>query len=140
MSISLSVTGGPRIAAALDPQTLTGPAVEKLVDIAAERSHQLARDRAPNKTGRLEASIRRQASGSRLTRTGKLTNDVTNKGFRYGWALETSKRRVYRYRSSGPAGESTRGWFSRVARLVVDRLAADAARADSDIARWWASI
>ena len=138
--ISISVSGGPRITAALNPPALTGPAVELLVDAAAGRAHQVARDRAPQRNGRLAGAITRQMSGAGLTRRGKITNDASNKGFRYGWALETSKRRVYRYRSSGPTGESTRGWFSKTARKVADQLAGEVSRADSDITRRWNAI
>lgn len=140
MSIDIRVSGGPAMASALDAPTLTGPAVELLVNAGADRSQRIAQDRAPEKGGKLKGSITKQMSGSLLSRRGKLTNDVSNKGFRYGWALETSKRRVYRYRSSGPVGDSTRGWFSKTARLAADQIAADLARSDSDITRRWNAL
>lgn len=135
--ITIRADGVRTTAAALNSPTLLGPAAQMLVDAAADAGQGIAEDRAPKKTGRLRGDLTKRLSGQQFSRKGTITTNVSNNGFRYGWALETSKRRVYRYRSSGPRGESTRGWMSGTVKQLVTRLVAALSRADSDIARRW---
>ena len=91
------------------------------------------RQSAPRKTGALLASMQRKVSTSSMPKTGRVTIDATNRGFRYPYALNASPR--YHYRSSGPIGAKTKDYFNDRGVLgKLDSAIDDGARAIA--ARW----
>ena len=88
---------------------------------------------APRKTGRLIGTMERKVSSSSVPKTGRLTLTATNNGFRYPYALNASPR--YHYRSSGPVGAPTKGYFHD--HNVLARLDGSIEDAGREMARRW---
>ncbi len=68
----------------------------------------------------------------------RFSADATGRdGFRYGWALNSSKKRTYTYRYSRRIGQPTRKWFTGAlsgARAKINKLVEAAA---AEIERRW---
>ncbi len=69
----------------------------------------------PRESGALAASVHHEVQQARVPRWGRVFIQTmpTRNGFRYGGALEGSKKVKFRYRSGPQMGKLTRGWFSR---------------------------
>lgn len=83
--------------------------------------------RVPQESGRLLASKTRTMDSRPLPLWGRIALPATNPrdGFQYGFALNASKVRKFRYRSGARSGRLTRSWLSgamRGMRRVVDEL------------------
>lgn len=82
------------------------------------------RPRAPRKTGRTQDGIRGNVQKAAFPKWGRVWVNVTRKKFRYPWALNYGqKKRKYHYRSSGPIGRPTFGWFTADLETVWARIA-----------------
>ncbi len=69
----------------------------------------------PRGKGALAASIEHEVQQAPVPRWGRvfIRTMPTRRGFRYGGALEGSKKIRFRYSSGPQRGKLTRGWFSR---------------------------
>lgn len=70
---------------------------------------------------------------AKVTADATSVSAKTGRPFRYGWALESSKKVAYRYRHGRSTGRKTRGWFrgalkSKATRREIVALLARAAR------------
>jgi len=89
--------------------------VDRLVAEATRTAHRAARERAPGSLGSaVTMAIERRESGGGF---GLILGIVrvanrTRKGFRYPWALQSSKKIRFRHRSGSRQGKLTKSWFS----------------------------
>lgn len=121
----------------LGPKLVREAAGEAIVE-ATDLLLQAARERAPRRRGTAVASLRREYDRRKPPLYGKVTADATARGgFRYLWALNSSKRIRYRHRAGSRTGRLTRSWFTGALGLVrrqIPRLLADAERRARS---WW---
>lgn len=92
---------------------------------------------APVDTGRLKSRIRLTVSKAKVPKAAFVRLNVTKRGFRYPWALNTSRKRVYRFRSGPRRGSPTRGWFTAARDKTSPHVNAILARAARQIERQW---
>lgn len=106
-----------------DPVFYAEPMREMLQE-AVDLTIQDRRPRAPRKTGRMASGIRGSVQKAAFPKWGRVWVNVTRKKFRYPWALNYGrKNRTYHYRSSGPIGQKTFGWFTDELAAVWARIA-----------------
>lgn len=107
--------------------------VQKATDAAKAR----AKARAPGSLGRHITS--------KLTTRGRTVEGivsqgtVTNRGFRYPWALEASKKIRYRYRQGVRLGKLTYHWFTGAKSGIKGRMRFDLKAEAAGMRVWWRS-
>lgn len=104
---------------------------------AGELVRDEAQRRAPVETGRLRRQIKLTVSKARVPKSAIVRANVTKRRFRYGWALNFSKKRPYRYRGTVWRGQRTLDWFGGARDRLSGRTRAILARAMARIERQW---
>jgi len=127
-----------RLEARLDGAYLLRDGMRRLLRQAAEEGDRAVQSRVPiGGTYQLWMSIDHAVDPRPLPLWAKVTANATNRGFRYGWALQASKKIVYRYRAGTRAGRPTRRWFSGARARVRKRLKEQVALLRRDIEAKW---
>lgn len=96
-----------------------------------------AQRRAPVETGRLRRQIKLTVSKAKVPKSAVVRANVTKRRFRYGWALNFSKKRPFRYRGTARRGARTFDWFGGARDRLAGRTRAILARAMTRIERQW---
>lgn len=110
--------------------------IANALDQAGQEIEVAAHRRAPiGPTLALSSSIKRTLDPSPVPTFVKVTANASSNGFRYPWALQSSKKRQYHYRFGVYTGRLTYRWFTgslRGIRKKLDALISDAARRTED--------
>lgn len=92
---------------------LLGGDIRRVLTETIEEGEVKVFSRAPvGETHALAMSVASSVDPRPIPLWAKITADATNGGFRYGWALQGSKRLVYTYRHGPRTGRKTRRWFT----------------------------
>ncbi|HET6498156.1 MAG TPA: hypothetical protein VFH17_03775 [Coriobacteriia bacterium] len=71
------------------------------------------RRRAPHRFGGIDSAFLDKMDSRPMPEWAYVSNDATaSDGFRYGWALDASKKTEYHYASGPRKGRKTLGWFT----------------------------
>lgn len=112
-----------RLLAKLSGQALFAPDVRRILTETVEEGAARVQSRAPlGQTFALWGSVEHAVDPRPMPHWAKITADASNRGFRYGWALQASKRITYRYRHGTRIGRPTRRWFSGTRPWIKKRL------------------
>ena len=116
--------------------------VERLVVGAARKAHHAARERAPGSLGSaITMAVERHRSGGGFGLLLGIVRvaDRNRKGFRYPWALQSSKKVRYRHRSGSRQGRLTKAWFSGARSGLQKELKQGMADLSAAIQRKWSA-
>lgn len=128
-----------RIQAKLNPTTLVGADLTAALRETVADGVDRIRGRAPiGRTSVLASSVSGAIDHRSIPLWGKITADASRGGFRYGWALQASKRVRYHYRHGGKTGRLTRRWFTGVKPWLRKRLEARLRTATRRVESRWA--
>lgn len=112
-----------RLLAKLTGGSLYGAELRRTLSTTIEEGAVRVQSRAPlGRTSTLWASVDHAMDPSPIPLWAKITADASNAGFRYGRALQASKRIRYRYRHGPRTGRLTRRWFSGARPWIRKRL------------------
>lgn len=120
VKLRAEIAGFKELKAALDTGDpfFVGPWREALIE-GAETVVSLAQRRAPNETGALAASIHYKLDSRPVPMWARVTANKTKGKAKYGYILNYSRKRVYRFRSGPIVGSKTVWWFSFVKKDLV---------------------
>lgn len=127
-----------RIQAKLTGRSLYGDELRRVLTETVELGAVRVQSRAPvGRTHALHGSVDHTVDPQPFPLWAKITADASNRGFRYGWALQASKKIVYRYRGGPRAGRPTRRWFTGARPWIRKRLAERVARMARRVESRW---
>lgn len=110
--------------------------LQGLGEAADEAAKELKRG-VPVETGRARNAVKIAVSKAAVPKRAYVRLNVTKRGFRYPWALNTSRKREYHYRSGVNRGKLTRGFVQAARNRASPRMNVILARMASRIASRW---
>lgn len=116
---------------------ITGKPWADALEDAAQIVQAEGQQRAPRRTGALYGAIKYKMQARPVPMWARVSANKLHRGFRYGWALNFSQKRQYRYRSGGRRGQRTHGWFTDAMGAARSRVDALLERAGRAIERNW---
>lgn len=127
-----------RLQAKLTGRSLYGDELRRTLTETVEEGADRVQSRAPlGQTFALWGSVDSQVQQGPFPTWAKITADASNRGFRYGWALQAAKKITYRYRHGTRAGRPTRRWFSGTRPWIRKRLQQRVARMKQAVESRW---
>lgn len=145
--VTMEVEGVPALLGKLRGSYLYGDAWKQVLREAVEEGEELAHERVPRETGRLEAGITHRLDSGNPPEYGVVSDRAeAADGTRYPFVLNAGhlgsgkqgEMEVrLRYASGARKGRSTRGWFTGILKLLRPRVNQLIAIAEGKIERRW---
>lgn len=128
-----------RLRAFFTKESMFGGRVRPVLEDAVRAGESAAIKRSPVRTGATRASIHTVIDSGSIPIWGKVLVEGNPVGgaFRYNWALNSSKKIVYHYRSGARTGRKTLRWFTGAKATVSRRLKAGAEKLAKEIEGKW---
>lgn len=138
MRVRIQVKNYKEIMAKLRSDVLLSEPWKQGMSEIGDLGYDKGQERAPRGTGGLAGSLAKKMSNKPVPTWVKVRTNRSRKGFRYGYALNSSRRVAYHYRSGPYKGKRTYHWLTGIIDVIrgdVNRILAGVAR---EVEKRWA--